>query len=260
MKRFAFFVTMIVCFMSVMSGCDIFGASDEPLVISGYVYLDSNQPLSDVTLKSATAIYGNTNEDGYFNITVNKSNVELFVEKTGYIFSPKSVQILQSTDNLIFTATKEQDLNGYLTLSHIIITPSSIVSFGDNYAYQNDGNTCLKISALQINIDDKSFEALGGDLYAIKNKTNVVDFNQDATVNTNHDFNIWFSLDAYFTSANQEFIFHEDRQSVIRIQEKQTTANLDDNNQIIYTAIGVNASNNMFTYNISFVFDYYGNI
>ena len=47
---------------------------------------------------------------------------------------------------------------------------------------------------------------------------------------------------------------------MIRVQEKQTTVDLDDNNQIVYTAVGVNSSNNMFTYNISFIFDYYENV
>lgn len=260
MKRLVFFLAMIVCCMSVMTGCDFFGTSNDPLIISGYVYLDSTEPLSDVSIKSETIIYDKTDENGYFSISVNKSSVELFAEKSGYAFSPHSVTISENTNNLIFNATKTQDLNGLLTLNHIVITPTSMVSFGDDYSYEHENETCLKIDNLKIDIDNKTFDILQNDLYAVKNKSNIIAFDQDVTVNTDYDFNIWFSLDAYFTSLNQEFVYHEERQSVIRVQEKQTTADLNDNNQIVYTAVGVNSSNNMFTYNISFVFDYYENV
>ncbi len=259
MKKIIVFISLIICFMSVLSGCDIFGGVTT-LEISGYVYLDTNQPLSDVAIKSETNIYAKTDDNGYFNITVQKSKIELFAEKTGYSFSPYSVEITENTDNLIFVATKTKDLSGLLTLSHIIITPTSMVSFGDNYAYQHNGEKCLKINDLEVNIDDKSFDLLDSDFYAVEDKSNVIAINDDITIKTDYDFNIWFSLDAYFTSYNEEFIFHEDRQSVIRVQEKQTTEDLNDQNQVLYTAYGVNASNNMFTYNITFVFDYYENI
>ncbi len=260
MKKFIVFLTLILCSMSIMTGCDHLGSRSDPLIISGYVYLDSSQPLSGVSIKSETNIYAKTDDNGYFSINVNKNSIQLFAEKDGYTFSPHSITISENTDKLIFNAQKTYDLSGLLTLSHIIVTPTSIVSFGNNYSYQHNDNTCLKINDLHINIDSKSFDLLDNELYAIKNKSNIIDFNQDITVNTNYDFNIWFSLDACFTSANQEFVFHEERQSVIRIQDKQTSSDLNDNNQIIYTAFGVNASNNMFTYNISFVFDYYENI
>ena len=259
MKKVITLLLIIIMGASILTGCD-FWESVEPLTISGYVYLNSTEPLSDVTIKSQTAIYGKTDNNGFFSISVNRSSVEIFAEKSGYSFSPKSAIVSQSTNNLIFSATQTKDLSGLLTLRHLVITPTSIVSFGENYSYQHDGNICLKISDIQINIDNKQFDLLDGDFYAIKNKSNIITINDDVTVNTNYAFNIWFSINAYFTSVNQELVFEEDKQSVIRVQEKQTTVDLDDNNQIVYTAVGVNSSNNMFTYNISFIFDYYENV
>ena len=260
MKKLVTLIMIVILGMSMLSGCDFFSGNSDSLTISGYVYLNSVEPLEGVSIKSETTIYARTDVNGFFNITVNNDSVELFAEKTGYTFSPRSVTISQSTNSLIFSATKTKELSGLLTLNSIIITPTSIVSFGDNYTYTHNGDKCLKISDIEININNKQFDLLDGDLYAIKNKSNTVMFDEDVTLNTSSVFNIWFSVDAYFTSLNEELIFEEDRQSVIRVQEKQTTEDLDDKNQIVYTAVGVNSSNNMFTYNISFVFDYYENV
>ncbi len=259
MKKIITFLLILIVSTSILTGCD-FWESVNTLTISGYVYLDSSSPLENVAIKSETTIYARTDANGFFNITVNNDSVELFAEKAGYTFSPHSVIISQDTNSLIFSATKTKDLYGLLTLNSVVITPTSIVSFGDSYSYNHDNSTCLKISDLKIDIDNKQIDLLDGDFYAIKNKSNIISIDEDVTVNTDYDFNIWFCMDVYFTSLNQEFVFEEDRQSVIRVQKKQTTEDLDDNNQIVYTAVGVNSSNNMFTYNISFVFDYYENV
>lgn len=260
MKKIVTLILIVILGMSVLSGCDFFSGNSTSLAISGYVYLNSTEPLEGVAIKSETTIYTRTDANGFFNITVNNDSVELFAEKSGYTFSPRSITVSQSTNSLIFSATETKELSGLLTLNSIVITPTSIVSFGDNYSYTHNGDKCLKISDITIDIDNKQFELLDGDLYAIKNKSNTIMFDKDVTISTGSVFNIWFSVDAYFTSLNEELIFEEDRQSVIRVQEKQTTEDLDDNNQIVYTAVGVNSSNNMFTYNISFVFDYYENV
>ncbi len=261
MKKLSLTIIIILSFcITLLSGCDFFSPNDNnKLTISGCVYYNS-MPLEGVSIKSSTSVYGKSDENGKFSIVVNRSSVSLTAEKTGYTFSPRSVEITQNTDNLIFTATKTENLNGLLTLSQVIITPSSIVSFGDDYSYEHEGNECLKIKDITLTINEQTYNLLKSDLYAAKNKSNAISFNDDVTISTGEKFNIWFSVDAYFESYQSEYVYQEDRQSVIRIQSMQTTENLNEHNQITYTAVGINSSNNMFTYNIYFVFDYYPNV
>ena len=242
-----------------VTACDFTPAYNKNISVSGTIFCDS-APLDGVVIKSAAQNLMVTSIDGKFNFSITKSSITIYAEKTGYTFSPKSVTVDSDTDDIVFIAKKIVPLDGTLSLSCINITPSSIVSVTDNFQYVQNGDNCLKIKNFNIMVNNKSYNALTKDFYAVKNKSNVIDFPYDISVNTGKAFSIHFSLDAYFISYHSEYEYIEEKKSVLNIMTQQTTADLDSNNQIKYTFVGVNSSNNKFTYNVVFVFDYYPNI
>ena len=258
MKKFQIILILIIMSCSLFFGaCDFFTTST-PLTITGYVYCDS-EPLKDVTIKSTTQNFCTTNENGYFSFEINKKEIKIYAEKSGYIFDQKSITVNEINSDIIFTAQPVEELNGVLSLAKINITPSSIVSVSDNFMYAQKGNNCLKIKNFYVEINNKKFNCLTKDFFAIKNKSNYIDFDEDISINTNSPFSIKFSLDAYFTSYHNEYVYVEEKTTVLKITQPQTNAMLNENNQIEYSFWGVNSSNNKFSYNVTFLFDYFPN-
>lgn len=259
----------VFCLMLLIFSIFTFFACDyEPaktkLEISGAVYFD-NTPLDGVSIRSNTKNFCSTSADGNFSFEEYSNSVTIFAEKSGYIFSPKSVTLTKSQSGIIFEATKIENLNGTLSLSKINIMPTSIASVQENYLFKNStGEHCLKINQINISVDGDDLQTLTSPVYAIKNKNNEIKFNNDLSVNTGTKFMIMFSVDACYSFASSEQVYLETKKSVISITEKQTNANLvqsgqNEFGQIIYSLDGINAGNNNFSYNISFIFDYYPN-
>ena len=251
-------ILFLVCGIC-LSACNLSTPPTTPLTVSGGVYFN-NVGLEGVKIKSNTRTHFTTNPNGTFSFEEKTSQITIYAEKSGYTFSPKFITLTESTENIVFEAFEIEDLDGTLSLSKINITPTSIVSITDNYLYNQDGNNCLKIKNLFVKIGNNEYDSLNKDFFAIKNKSNTINFLQDLSVDTQQAFSIEFYINVYFTSYRHEYTFTESKSSVLNISAKQTTTMLNDQNQLEYTFVGVNASNNKFSYNITFVFDYYPNI
>lgn len=259
MRKLKAILMVFVCICSIfLAACD-FSPNTETMSVSGHVYFDS-VAMQDVEIKSNTKTLAVSDSSGAFNFEKTKSTTTIYAEKTGYTFTPKSIEVSETTDNIVFIATKIEDLNGTLSLSKINITPTSIVSISDNYLFNLGGKSCLKIKNLYVAIGNAKYNCLTGDFYAEKNKNNFINVEHDLFADTGKNFAIEFSLDAYFSSYRNEYLYSEEKTSILNITTQQTTAHLTDNNQIEYTFVGVNATNNKFSYNITFIFDYYPNV
>ena len=259
MKKIQMFsILLLITCSLILSACDFLPVVT-PLTISGYVYYNS-KPLENVTIKTSTQKLCTTNSEGYFTFEISKNQVTIYAEKTGFLFEPKSITLNSNNDNVIFTAQPIEELDGVLSLSKINITPSSIVSVSDNFQYVKNGENCLKVKNFYIEINNKKFNCLTSDFYAVKNKSNYILFNDDISIDTNTPFSIKFSLDAYFTSYHYEYVFVEEKTSILEVTQNQTNAILNEQNQIEYSFWGVNASNNKYSYNVTFIFDYFPNI
>lgn len=261
-KKIICYVLMFVS-VFVLFACD-YNPTQTKIEISGTVYFN-NAPLDGVSIRSNTKNFCTTENDGNFIFEENSNSITIFAEKSGYIFSPKSITLSKSQSGIIFEATKIENLNGTLSLSKINITPISIASIQENYLFKNSsGESCLKINQINVSINDNELTALNSCVYAVKYKNNEIDFNKDLSVNTGTKFKILFSVDACYSFASSEQVYTEAKKSVINVTENQTNADLvqtgqNEFGQIVYTLAGVNAGNNNYSYDISFVFDYYPN-
>ena len=256
MKTSKILVLFCVMVFGMLSCACIFSPPNASLKVSGYVYCD-NQPLEETLIKSSTQKLCYTDEYGHFEFQTSKSHITIFAEKDGYMFLPDSAEIYSSTNNITFTAQKIVPLNGSLSLSKINITPISIVSLADNFQFVENSNVCLKVKSFNVEINGKIYNCLNQDLYAIKNKSNYIDFNNDFSIDTGEQYSIKFTLDAYFTSNHHEYVFVEEKQTILNVSQVQTNANLNENMQIEFSSWGVNSSNNKFSYNVTFIFDYF---
>lgn len=264
MKFKRVFCLMLLIFsIFTFIACD-YNPTKTKLEISGAVYFD-NTPLDGVSIRSNTKYFYTTNTNGKFSFDEYSSSVTIFAEKSGYIFSPNSITLTESQSSIIFEATKIENLSGTLSLSKINVMPTSIAGVQENYLFKNSGGeSCLKINQINVSVDDDNLQALTSPIYAVKNKNNEIKFTNNLSVNTGERFKIMFSIDACYSFASNEQVYYETKKSVISITESQTNANLvqsgqNEFGQIIYSLDGVNAGNNNFSYNISFIFDYYPN-
>ena len=250
-------VFMLTC-LAFLPGC-IFDGTSKTISASGKIYFDSS-PLEDVLLRTSTKILTQTNQNGEFEFNVKATSITVYPEKVGYTFLPNSITLSQAQNNLIFVAQKVEQLDGALSLAQIVITPTSISSFGDNFSYTQDGQSYLKISKFKMEVNGKTINPINSNYLATKNQSNTITVYDDITINTGVEFAIKFSLDAYFKMSNTEYVYVEEKSSVLEVKEKQYSNNLNSNNQIEYTVVGINSSNNKFTYNVTFVFNYYKNV
>lgn len=256
-KLFIIFAMILTCFS--LSACKVTLATTESYSLSGSVSFEQ-QGLSDVNIKSSIKNLATTQADGSFCFETNITEFEIFAEKEGYTFTPASIKVNKNTTNIAFVAHEIKDLNGTISLSQIQITPTSIVSSTESYAFSNNNKVCLKIQNLELSINSQNFNALPSIPYfAIKNQTNTIELNQNLTFNSSDNFLISFKLSANFKRYNNEHTFTEERTSTISIPSHKTTKDLKDG-KLYYSLYGINSSNTKFTYNITFVFDYAENI
>lgn len=253
---------MLVCVFGLCA-CEYNPIVKNNIQVSGSVYFE-NALLDGVSIRSSTKNYCTTSQDGTFSFSDTSNSITIFAEKSGYIFSPKSITLTQSTSEIVFEATKITNLNGTLSLSKINIIPTSIANVQENYLYKQNGDNCLKVSQINISMNAREYTALNSPFYAIKNKNNEISFTNDLSINTCTPFKIEFSIDAYYSFASKEQIYTETKKSAINVQINQTNADLENFSQnefgqIVYLSNGINSGNNNFSYNISFIFDYYPN-
>ena len=252
---------MLILACCCFGACDLsFVQTTETLEISGTVTFEG-QALQDVSIKTQTQTLCKTNDEGEFSFTVNANQIEIFAEKDGFSFSPHKTMITESTSDIAFVAKEIETLDGEIVLSSVCITPTSIVSVSDNYKYTNNNTDCLKIKSLEVKISDFEYQNFVPDKsYAYKHQNNNYSTTEEYSIKTNSKFSIEFNLSTYFTANNNEYLFTENRETILNVAQEKTTAHLNDDGKFEVSLYGINSSNNMFSYNITFVFDYYPNI
>ena len=247
--------------------CFCFGACDLSFVqttktieVSGSATFNG-QALQDVSIKTQTQTLCKTNSEGKFSFTINANQIEIFAEKSGFSFSPHKTLITESISNIAFVAKEVEPLDGEIVLSSVCITPTSIVSVSDNYKYTNNNTDCLKLKSLKVKISDFEYQNFVTDKsFAFKHKNNIYSTSEEYSIKTDNKFSIVFNLSTYFTANNNEYLFTESRTTTLNVAQEKTTAHLNDEGKFEISLYGINSSNNMFSYNITFVFDYYPNI
>ena len=256
------FLVMLMVAGFCLSGCDLFFTqTTKTLQVSGTTTFNGSM-LEGVEIKTSTQTLCKSDANGNFSFTINSNQIEVFAEKQGYVFSPRSVIITDSTENLSFIAKQIEPLNGEIVLSSVNITPTSIATLPDNFKYSTSSGNCLKIKKLLVKIDNFEYENfVSNKSMAIKNNTNTYNVgDQEYSIKTQNKFSIKFSLSAYFSAYGSDHEFNETRLTTINVASNKTTAHLNDNNQFEVSLFGINSSNNMFSYNITFIFDYYPTI
>lgn len=271
-KNILYYTKKLLCFALIFMSAFVFFACDETkkttLSISGGVYFNG-QGLENVTIHTSSNTYTITGNDGKFSFTEKTNKIVIYPQKDGYTFSPKEQEITASTENIQFIATKIENLVGTLSLSAIQITPTSIAhSDIDKFIYKNEENSdCLKISQIYVKFSgnttsQKTESTLSEPIFAQKNKKTEIAIKTDFSVQTCKSFSIDFSVDAYHNVAGSEQIFTETVSTKKQITENQTNANLinfskNEYGQIVYSFSAINSTDAKFTYDITFVFDFY---
>lgn len=250
-----------------LTGCEFaFFPSGVPVTISGYVTYE-NQPLSGVKIRSDFYVYTQTDENGFYSFTTTSKQLEFYAKKTSYTFLPKVFNINDKHELYNFEASKAEILDGTLTLSQILISPTSIVSISDNnFAYLKNGNPALKLASFVFEINkqkiDLDFKNLTQPFLIEKNIfENVLIENQNPFELEVEDgiikFQLSFLLKTYYKHSNfDEHIDEEKTFKFLNVSVTADTGDLTENNQIKFIASGINSTNFGFTYNIQFVFDY----
>lgn len=212
--------------------------------------------LEGVTIKSDVKDYTKTNNKGEYSFTTNAKKIKIIPEKEGYMFSPKFVELEAGTNTASFVATEIQNINGTISLSKIIITPTSILNSPDNYVFINDGNECLKSKDITIYCNGQQIVFNTNNNYLEKNKQNEILITQNnVTFVCGEDLKLGVLINAYFIIFHQEAYTTDTDFAYLEITKQQTNADLENGN-IIYTLYGINNKARTFTFDISFVFEY----
>jgi len=233
--------------------CDI---GDTKIINGGGKVTFASEQIVDVQINSGVSNICTTNENGEFSFTLSAKTITIIPQKAGYFFIPKSITIDGDTDQINFEAVKIKELNGTLKLKSVCIMPTSIASMGDNYLFKQNGEDCIKLSGLKINYLDNTNSILTDAVYLRKNKKNYIDVQDNISFNCGDKVNLSFLLNANFTSINREWTSTNSAFTYLNILTTPTNADLIDN-QITYSLYGINSETKAFTYDISFIFDYF---
>lgn len=262
MKNYKFvkyaLVILLMAISTVFCACEpLFGNSSKVLKVAGAISFEQ-QALNDVTIKSKTQSYCLTDANGQFNFEAKTESVTIYAEKAGYTFTPRSITLTESNENIVFVAEVVKNLDGFISLSSINIVPTSIASFSETYKYIINETENIKIKSLDISIGDVTYENCldYNPIYAAKGKNNYLNFSTYNSMRTGSKVSVSFKLSVYFKIGTSEYIFNEDRPTILIIPEKQTTELLNDQGKMVLSLFGINSTNNKFTYNISFIFNY----
>ena len=243
------------------SACDLsFTQSAKTLNISGRATFNG-AGLEDVSIKTKTKLLCKTDADGYFSFTINANSLEIFAEKSGFAFHTKTITLTESTENLHFEASEVKKLDGELVLCAVEISPTSLASMPDNYQFSSSGSECLKIKNLKVIVDGYQYrDFIPNNTFAKKHSDNLYLLTEEHSIKTDKKFTINFSLSAYFQTYGNEYSFNEAIFTNLNVPAYKDTSMLNNDNQFEVSLFGVSSSNNKYSYNITFIFDYYPNI
>lgn len=257
MKKIVKILSLLGIFLiasTLFCGCEVF-LEGKTHSISGYVYFDG-RPLEDVKITDKINVYTSTNADGYFKFSTKKTEIQIFPEKSGYMFTPQTLTV-DGDKKIDFFGQKAQKLDGKIVLSKIVITPVSIVSFSDNNFLYNQN--CLKINQLKVTINQTSFNNDTVTFATLNQQTDLIGGNsfeyliEDGYIN----LKICYELSTFYTTYSHESIAVES-QRILRTEKILDTGNIYEGKFEMH-ASGINSVHNGFSYNIAFVFDYIEN-
>lgn len=255
MKRISKILIVLTLFLissSLFCGCELF-LEGTTHTISGYVFFDGH-PLENVKITDKITVYTTTDQNGYFCFSTKKTTLQLYPQKSGFVFDGQSIVCDQDT-TIDFVGQKATKLNGTLVLKQILVQPVSIVSFSDNNFLYNQNQ--LKIRQLKFNINNQTFLNSSTVFATTKQQTNLwtEDFDFEYQVVDGYvNIKISYELSTFYTSNERENVAIEN-QHILRTEKVVDTGCLYDG-KFELAASGINSIHNGFSYNISFVFDF----
>lgn len=222
--------------------------------ISGIVIL-SDEGLGNVALNSNFKNITKTNSNGEFEFSINANTLTITPELSGYFFEPSSITVSESKDNIVFNAIKIYDLQGSLVLKKVIITPTSITSYGDNYLYKTGGKDCLKANEISLAFGNDNYNIINEDVFIVKNEKNEFYVDNEIVIGCNTKSSIGFLINTYFKNYNSEWTTSVSNYTYFNILNPQKNSDLK-NGQIEYSLYGINSETRSFSFDISIIFDF----
>lgn len=258
-KRGLVFALILLLVSVTFFACD-FG--EIPTIsISGSVTV-SEVGLEGVEIKSSIKSLTKTNPNGEFTFSEKAKSITIIPELQGYFFEPSSITVTQDADDISFVAIKIYELDGKIVLSKLSITPTSIAlpigSYGNNYLYQNNGQDALKLNEISVLYRGVEFELGSLPTYLYKGVKNEVDFGGNVEIDCGTKATVGICINTYFKMNNEEYRTSNSDYKYIDIRNVQTNAELDEG-KIEYTLYGLNSYDRMYTFSVTFVFDYVAN-
>lgn len=245
------FLSCLILFASLLlCACN----GDKKIEYCGNI-IYNNAALEGVVLEADDRAICVTDENGNFSFRSSQNSIKIYPEKEGYYFEPEFVIVTEENPECNFIAKKEKALNGKLNLNKIIIKPTYIVSYSDNYLYRNEEKDCLKAFNISLNFKGELIDLITEDMFLYKNENNEILIEEDVEIVCGTQTQIGFLINTYFKYNYIESHTTYSEYSYLYIAGDQTNNKLQ-NNQIEYTLVGINNKSNKFTFNISFVFDY----
>lgn len=250
-KVFYLFVMLLFVFASVsFSAC----SKENKISFSGLISY-GNEAMVGVVIKTSDRALCITDEEGEFKFESSLKNIKIYPEKEGYYFEPEFVIVTEESPECSFIAKKTTPLVGKLTLKKVIIKPTYIVSYSDDYLYSKDNKDCLKVFDISLKHNEKIFTISTENMFLYKNEKNEIEIEEDINITCGSQSQIGFIINTYFKYNYYESHTAYTEYSYLYIAGDQTNNKLQ-NNQIEYSLIGINNKSNKFTFNITFIFDY----
>lgn len=250
------FIYLFLCCLICISCFSISACSNESkITYSGSIIFNSNV-MEGVVIKTDDRALCISNNNGEFEFTSVSKSVKVYPEKDGYFFEPSFVIVTEESPKCKFEAKKIKELNGTLKLNKVITKPTYIVSYSDNYLYRNKDKDCLKVFDMSLNYKGKIINIFTEDGFLYKNEKNEVIIEDDIEIVCGTQSQIGFLINTYFKYNYNESHTTYTEYSYLYIAGEQTNNKLK-NNQIHYSLEGINNKSNKFTFDITFVFDYF---
>lgn len=248
---------VFLCIMLMISSLTFFACKmpELPALSCTGIVTFSESALVGVAIKTNVKEYAKTDSFGRFSFETKSKGIVIFAQKEGYIFEPKSIELVPGENTANFTAKKIEMLSGELRLKEVIITPTSIVQSSDNYLYNNNGWECLKASDITLTSIEKSLVLNESPIYLNKAQKNVITVGEDFIFSCGEQFSLGIAVNTYFKNNNHEGKTSNAEEAMLYVKNKQTNADLV-NNEIIYNLYGINNKTKNFTIDISFVFEF----
>lgn len=249
---------MIFSVQLIITGCKFSFDNENSVTYYGKVTFQG-EGLEGVSIVDNVNHYASTDENGEFTFNSSKNKLEIFAVKQGYKFTPKTIKAVSQTP-IEFVAKEAIPLSGRLKLEEIIFTPTSIISLPtNNFCYTVSGKSHVKICGITVFYNDSQIIERDSTLYVEKQvPTNILNYNDNFSFDIENgvaNFKIKYALRMYYSYDKNEAVVNETTR-VISNMNTLYDANLDDNDCIHFSAIGINSISSGYSYNISFVFKF----